>query len=136
MKPHLYLLAAAVFFLNTISAQQILRAIVADSSFGWMKVYYFKGAKTRMTVDDKVYSVEQLSICDSFANWMQASYIPRGGLGDIKRTVSAKLGPYNQYEAGLPQSFGAYSSTYTELKYTSGGKVTPLTSDAVKWSII
>ena len=54
-------------------AQPIPRQSIEDSVIGWMKVYNFKGAKAGMKVDDKVYSANQLSICDSFANWMQAS---------------------------------------------------------------
>jgi hypothetical protein len=117
-------------------AQFIPRHEFEDSTLGWMKVYNFKGAKAPMKVDDKVYSVAQLSICDSFANWIQASYVPRGGWGDVKRMVSTKLGLYNQYEAGMPQSYGAYSLTYMFLKYNSAGKFALAATDAVLWKII
>ncbi len=101
-----------------------------------MKVYNFKGAKAGMKVDNKIYSIAQLSVCDSFANWMQASYMPKGGLGDVKRTVSQKLGLYNQNDAALPQSYGAYAKTYWELKYDPAGKMVPLTGSAEHWSIM
>src|SRR5689334_10423112 len=87
-------------------SQSILPATIEDSVLGWMKVYHFKGAKQPYKVDDRSYSVAQLSICDSFANWMQASYVPKGGLGDVKRFVSEKIGPYNQNSAALPPSYG------------------------------
>jgi hypothetical protein len=98
---------------------------IEDSVLGWMKIYNFKGVKTGMKVDNKVYSANQISICDSFANWMQASYIPKGGLGDVKKAVSEKLGLYNQYTAPLPQSYGSYSKTYVFLKYNSSRKMVP-----------
>ena len=40
-----------------------------------------------MKVDAKLYSANQISICDSLANWIQASYMPKGGLGDVKKAV-------------------------------------------------
>jgi len=92
-------------------AQPIPREPIENDLIGWMKVYHFKGTKDPLKVDDKYYSAAQLSIGDSLANWMQASYMPKGGLGEIKKYVSTKLGLYNQYEAGKPQSYGAYSKT-------------------------
>ncbi len=117
-------------------AQEIPRQDLEDSVIGWMKVYHFKGVKEPLKVDDKVYSVAQLSIGDSLANWMQASYIPKGGLGDVKKAVSTKLGLYNQHTAGLPQSYGAYAKTYVFLKYNSNHKLIPATNLGTTWSIM
>lgn len=116
-------------------AQNPSRQSLEDSVLGWMKIYNFKGAKAPLKVDDKTYSAAQLSICDSFANWIQASYIPKGALGDVKRSVSEKLGLYNQHTAGKPQSYGAYSKSYFELKYNSSKKLEPLTNSHVWWDI-
>lgn len=116
-------------------AQEIPRQSLEDSVIGWMKVYNFKGAKEPLKVDDKLYSAAQISICDSFANWIQASYIPKGGLGDVKKAVSQKLGLYNQNDAALPQTYGAYSKTYIELKYNSSHKIVPMTNSHEQWSI-
>jgi hypothetical protein len=124
-----------VFALKSFS-QPIPPQSIEDSILGWMKVYHFTGAKTGMKVDDKVYSAHQLSICDSFVNWMQASYLPKGGLGDVKKSVSQKLGLYNQNDAALPPSYGAYSKTYIELKYNGNGKKEPLTNSHEQWSIM
>ena len=117
-------------------AQEIPRKLLEDSVIGWMKVYHFKGAKEPLKVDDKIYSAAQLSICDSFANWIQASYIPKGGLGDVKKSVAEKLGPYNQRTAGLPQRYGAYSTTYLFLKYNPARKFVPANNLGVKWAVI
>jgi hypothetical protein len=76
-----------------------------------------------MTVDAKHYSSAQLAIADSFANWIQASYVPKGALGDVVRFVSTKLGLYNQNDAALPQTYGAVANTYFQLKYDSSGKI-------------
>ena len=108
----LLLFSAVIILAATCFAQPGPRQSIEDSVIGWMKVYNFKGVETGMKVDDKLYSANQVSICDSFANWIQASYIPKGGLGDVKKTVSEKLGLYNQYTASLPQSYGAYAKIY------------------------
>ena len=120
----------------TTFAQPIPPQSIEDSVLGWMKVYNFKGAKAALKVDDKVYSAAQLSICDSLANWIQASYTPKGGLGDVKRAVSDKLGLYNKADAALPPTYGAYANTYSELKYNANGKRVLLTSDGIHWSIM
>ena len=86
-------------------------------------------------MDGKLYSAAHLAIADSFANWIQASYIPVGGLGDVVRTVSEKLGLYNQNDASLPQSYGAFAKTYTELKYDNSRKLVPATDSHLTWSI-
>ena len=73
-------------------AQQIPRQSIEDSVIGWMKVYNFKGVKAGMKSDDKVYSANQISNCDSFLNWMQASYVPKGALGMmLKKMLISQL---------------------------------------------
>lgn len=119
----------------SMNAQPIPSQSIEDSIIGWMKVYKYKGIKEPMQVDGKLYSAAQLSICDTLANWIQASYLPKGGLGDVKKSVSEKLGLYNQHTAAKPQSYGAYAKTYIELKYNSSHKMEPLTNSHVTWSI-
>jgi ABC-type cobalt transport system substrate-binding protein len=130
-----YLLLANMLAPVKSIAQPISHQSIADSGIGWMKVYNFKGSKETKKVDDKLYSSAQLSICDSFANWMQASYLPKGALGDVKKAVSEKIGLYNQYTAARPQSYGAYSKTYFELKYNNDHKLEPQTNSNVYWGI-
>jgi hypothetical protein len=126
------------FFVVTITifSQSIPPQSIEDSVLGWMKVYHFKGIKEGKKVDDKFYSPAQLSICDSFANWMQASYIPKGGLGNITKTVSQKLGLYNQYTISLPQSYGAIAKTYVFLKYNSSHKIVPENNLGTSWGVV
>lgn len=134
MKKKLLFCAFNVFTLLSF-AQPIPRQSIEDSVIGWMKVYHFKGVKETKNVDNKLYSAAQLSVCDSFANWMQASYLPKGGLGDVKKAVSEKLGLYNQYTAAWPQCYGAYSKTYFELKYNSSHKLEPETNSNIYWGV-
>jgi len=135
VKAYLFLLSLIVAVPSATSAQQIPRESLQDSVIGWMKVYRFTGARAPMTVDAKRYSPTQLSIGDSLANWMQASYTPKGALGDVIRSVSAKLGLYNKNDAALPQSYGAYAKTYFELKYDGNHKMVPYTNSHLTWSI-
>lgn len=131
-----FVLATMLCFFSAITfAQRIPPQLIKDSVLGWIKVYNFKGYKETKKVDDKLFSSAQLSICDSFANWMQVSYLPKGAMGDVKRSVSEKLGLYNRHTAGKPQGYGAYAETYMQLKYISNGKIIPLTSDNVEWSV-
>ncbi|MFA5330543.1 MAG: hypothetical protein WC384_22315 [Prolixibacteraceae bacterium] len=116
-------------------AQSISPQSIQDSVIGWMKVYHFKGIIESKKVDDKIYSPAQLSLCDTFANWMQASYIPKGGLGDVKKSVSEKLGLYNQHTVAKPQSYGAYAKTYSFLKYNNSHKMVPENNLGAYWGI-
>jgi hypothetical protein len=116
-------------------AQPIPPKAIEDSVLGWMKVYNLKGKKEGLKIDHRNFSAAQLSICDSFTNWMQASYLPKGGWGDVIRKFSEKLGLYNQHTAGKPQSYGVYSKTYTELKYGSDRKLQLYTNSHVWWEI-
>jgi hypothetical protein len=134
MKKYILVCSTCISMLSSF-AQPIPREAMEGKPFGWMKVYNFKGAKAPMKVDAKTYSIAQLSICDSFANWMQASYLPTGGLGDVRKMVSQKLGLYNQNDASLPQAYGAYSKTYTQLKYNSSKKIVPIDDSHIQWSI-
>ncbi|HMG93355.1 MAG TPA: hypothetical protein VK589_25030, partial [Chryseolinea sp.] len=117
-------------------AQPIPRQSIENDIIGWMKVYHFKGAKEPKKIHHRLYSVAQLSICDTLPNWMQASYMPKGALGDVKKTLSPQLGLYNQHTGGQPQSYGAYSKTYIELKYNSSKKLEPFTNSNVYWGVI
>jgi hypothetical protein len=116
-------------------AQPIPTESIKDSVIGWMKVYHYKGMSITKKVDDKLYSAAQLSLCDTFANWIQASYLPKGGLGDVRKSVGEQLGLYNQHIAAQPQCYGAYAKTYFELKYNNSRKLEPQTNSHVWWTV-
>jgi hypothetical protein len=130
-------LASAIALLLTVPArtQEIRQEEAQDKVFGWMKIYDFKAATAPLTVDHRVYSIAQLSLANNFANWIQQSYVPVGGLGDVTRFVSAKLTAGNQETASLPQSYGAIAKIYTSLKYGAARKVEPLSTDHILWKV-
>ena len=82
-----------------------------------------------------VYLAAQLTIAQQFANWMQASYLPKGALGDVLQIRNAKLSPYNQNTAAHPNGYGALAKLYVQLMYGANKKIEPLTSDSVNWGI-
>ncbi|GAB2826234.1 hypothetical protein [Ferruginibacter profundus] len=124
----------ALLLLSTISpAQKTTEQVIADSSFGWMKIYNFKGAKAPRTLGNRTFSVAQLSTCDSFANWMQASYLPKGTIGDVRKVIMPAIGLYNKHQQFSPQGYGATSYTWTlEMK---NGKPTPIQETEIPWGI-
>jgi hypothetical protein len=117
------------------SAQEIPLRSMEDKVLGWITTYDYKPATAPITVDTRVYSPAQLSIARLFANWMQASYLPKGALGDVVQLRNAKLGPYNQNTAAHPNAYGALTKLYMQLKYDAKKKIVPLTSDAILWGI-
>lgn len=138
MKRQNYVLPAVLMINLAVSAQTehfIPRESIEGSVLGWMKVYNFTAARKPLKVDDKQYSAAQLAFADAFANWMQASYIPKGGLGDVRIIVSEKLNQYSPTDAALPQTYGALAKTYTELKYDANRKMVPATNSHLRWAI-
>jgi hypothetical protein len=128
MRNYKYVLAAVSIIHGPTFAQTehfISRQILEDKVLGWMTVRTFAGVRKPMKVDDKLYSPAQLAFADSFATWIQASYLPKGGLADVGVRVSKKLGLYDATDAAKTQAYGAFANTYFELKYDSNRKMTP-----------
>src|SRR3989337_2972031 len=107
---------------------------IEESELGWYKVYHFKGAKESKKVDNRVYSIAQLSICDSLANWMQASYLPKGGIGDVKRNVFPEKNEYSPYNLAWPQGYGATAYTWN-VSYNSQGKLERIPETETAWDV-
>jgi hypothetical protein len=80
-------------------------------------------------------STAQLTVANNLMNWIQQSYVPGGGLGDVLKWVSPKMSPYHQDTKSLPSSYGAYAKIYFELKPGAGGKIVPATDGHYFWSI-
>ena len=131
-------LASAIAMLLTVQArsQSIPREEAADRVFGWMRIYDFKDATAPVTVDHRVYSPAQLTVAANLANWIQQSYVPVGGLGDVVRGVSDQLTPYNQYTKSLPQSYGARARIYTDLRYGTAKKVERASNSHIVWTVM
>ncbi len=125
----------AIFYVSAVTsfAQSIQKQSIEDSVFGWTKVYHLKGAKESYKMDNRVYSIAQLSICDSLVNWIQASYIPKSGIGDVKKVVFPKKSVYSPYNTGLPQGFGVTSFLWSmEWK---NNKIVPIQETEIPWGI-
>ena len=136
MKSVVVLVSAIAVLLTVPARTQEIRADEArDKVFGWMKIYDFKDATAPLTVDHRVYSTAQLSVANNFANWIQQSYVPVGGLGDVIRFASEKLTASNQHTKSLPQSYGATARIYTDLKYGAAGKVERVSNSHIVWSV-
>lgn len=128
-----YVLISVVFFVHTVFAQPIPLQSIEDSVFGWSKLYHLKGAKESQKMDNRVYSIAQLSICDLLVNWIQASYIPKGGIGDIRKVIFPKKSVYSPYNTGLPQGFGVTSFLWSmEWK---NDKIVPVQETEIPWGI-
>ncbi len=137
MRARIGLVAPLAFALSvSLHAQTIAPASIADKDMGWVKVHDFKGTTEPLTVDRRVYSPAQRTIAMELANWMQASYSPIGGLGNVALAVSEKLTPYNQNTAAAPQSYGVVGRIYTELKYGANRKVEPLSNSHISWNVL
>lgn len=127
---------AALVLLSFITFAQTKHNEAYENLYlGWMKIYKYKGASKPAQVDEKKYSIAQLSIIDSFANWIQASYTPKGSLGDIIKYVTPKKNDYKErYNEAVPHSYGANANSYTFLRQTNG-KWQPYLNFANYWTI-
>jgi len=117
------------------SAQEVPRQSIEDQVLGWIRIYNYTGATRPIAADGRVYSAAQLSIAQLFANWMQASYLPKSALGDVVQIRNEKQGQYNRNTIALPQSYGAFAKLYNVLKYDANKKMVPQTNDHYVWTI-
>ena len=117
-----------------LNAQTTVLQSLKDTVLGWTKVYRFKGYKEGKKLGDFIFTTTQLSYTDSFANWMQASYIPRGGIGNVIKGIGPKIGQYNTDEIALPQLY--YASEYTWNVEPKNGKLEKIAETETSWSII
>jgi len=117
-----------------VIAQITQQQSIEESELGWYKVYHFKGATEIKKMDNRVFSIAQLSICDTLANWMQASYLPKGGIGDMKKNVFPKVNQYSPYNVAWPQGYGATAYTWN-VSYNSQGKLEHVQETETPWDV-
>ena len=117
------------------SAQEIPLGSLGDTVLGWIRVYDYPPATQGITQDARVYTPAQFTTARLFANWMQASYLPKGALGDVLQIRNGKSSPYNQNTAAWPHAYGALAKLYMQLKYDANKKIVPLTTDSVDWGM-
>ena len=119
--------------LQNLNAQKSISQAIQDTVLGWTKVYHFKGYKEGRRMDDLFFSPTQLSFMDSLANWMQVSYIPKAGIGNITKTIGPKIGRYNADEIALPQLYGTTAWTWNVS--SNNGKLEKIAETQTAWSI-
>ena len=117
-------------------AQPVPARAFQDQPIGWTKILSFPKPPAPVTIDTRTYSVAQLGVGRMLAAWMQSTYVPIGGLGEMVIAVSEKLGPYNQNTAALPQSYGALARIYTDLAPDAAGKLVRASNSHVVWSVM
>lgn len=118
----------------SVSSQPVNSKDYQDSTFGWMKIYTRSETPKPVTLDGITASSDQMRVTSLFQEWIQQSYLPKGGPGDTKRTVGDDHA-FVENKKALPHSYGAFSKTYTILTKDAGGKIVPLTGDAYYWEI-
>lgn len=111
------LLAAA--FATTSFTQPTVQQRIEDSIIGWKTIYNFKGKQYKpLVVEGQHFSLYQQSLRDSFTTWMQRTYIPIGGFGDIyQRNFTTR-----QHKGPVPQGIGMDALIYGLQKSERTGK--------------
>ncbi|HEX5169172.1 MAG TPA: hypothetical protein VFW11_08345 [Cyclobacteriaceae bacterium] len=125
---------AILLAVNSFSFAQSAQQSIEESEPGWYKIYHFKGAAEVKKLDNRVFSIAQLSVCDSLANWMQASYWPKAGIGDIKKNFFPKASPYSPYNVAWPQGYGATAYIW-DVSYNAQGKLERIQETQTLWDI-
>ena len=107
---------------------------VEDSQTGWVKIYKYGAATASKNIGGRDFSVAHLSFGRTVANWMQASYVPKAGLGDIRHGGFGENGRFNEpYEEGFPYCYGA--SALTSSVHIENGKTKKIPGTTSYWGI-
>lgn len=97
----------------------------AEQYLGWIKMIDPKTPEKPFKQDNRSYTATEFSLCNTFINWVQLSYIPMGGLGQGKKLINEKLGLYNQYTTSVHKYYGAVFPVYLYLRKDKTGKWVP-----------
>ncbi|MFN8253382.1 MAG: hypothetical protein U0V75_16050 [Ferruginibacter sp.] len=100
-------------------AQPTPQQQLEDSVVGWKTSYSFKGKTYKpLVVDGQNFSPYQQALRDSFITWMQRTYKPIGGFGDIyQRDFTSR-----QNKFPVPQCIGMTAGIYGLYKSSRTGK--------------
>ena len=118
MKKNIVLICC-VIIQQIIFAQPTPQQLIEDSVIGWKTVYNFKGKQYKtLSIDGQTFSPYQQSLRDTFIAWMQRSYVPIGGFGDIyQRDFTSR-----QNKFPMPQSIGMTAGIYGMQRNGRTGK--------------
>lgn len=111
-------LLCTIFSMTTFAQLSDLQRI-EDSIIGWKTTYSFKGKTYKpLMAEGKNFSVYQQSLRDTFITWMQRTYLPIGGFGDIyQRNFTTR-----QSKGPVPQGIGMDALIYGMNKNERTGK--------------
>lgn len=124
-----------VFIITASFAQTGRQLSIQDTILGWQKVYNYGRAIKPETANKRVYSIEQISTINLFVNWIQASYVPKGGIGDIKKAAFPRENEYAPYNAALPQGYGATAYTWS-VAYNPKGELERIQETEFYWNVL
>ena len=114
------ILSLLLLFLSMAAlAQPSSQQRIENSVIGWKTLYNFKGKTYKpLTIDGQTFSPYQQSLRDSFISWMQRSYLPIGGFGNIyQRDFTSR-----QDKFPMPQCIGMTAGFYGMPKNSRTGK--------------
>jgi hypothetical protein len=119
-----------------ISLAAVSQKAYDNQYLGWIKMLKPGEPAKAFSYDHRTFSEKQMALCNTLGVWMQASYIPKGALGDIVRTGNDKLNQYNEHTRSMPNRYGANAKIYIELKKNEQGKYVPETNTRWFWYIM
>jgi hypothetical protein len=107
-----------------------------DENLGWLKNYDPKEPTKPISYDHRSFSAKQMAIANLMRSWVQASYYPKGAIGDALRVTNEKIGLYNEHTKAMPNVYGVSTKTYFELKKNPKGNYIPYTNSYWWWYIM
>lgn len=118
---------------------------IAHIDIGWMQMRTHTTLPKAKQLADRFYSAEQIGYCQQMVEWMQASYLPKGCLGDATyyqnfipkfSATNSLLGNYiTGHAQALPLMYGAQTKVYMFLKKDAQGKFVPQNNLGDQWNI-
>jgi hypothetical protein len=116
---YLLLYSISVLLLTNGYAQPDMQKRIEDSVIGWKTIYNFKGKQCKpLVAGGQTFSSYQQSLRDSFIVWMQRTYQPIGGWGDIyQKDFTSRQDKYP-----MPQCIGMTAGFYGLFKSSRTGK--------------
>ena len=111
---------------GSVLSQPTVQQRIEDSVIGWKTIYTFKGRQYKpLVVEGQSYSAYQQSLRDSFITWIQRTYAPIGGWGDIYQ----KAFTTRQNKGPVPQGIGMDALVYGLQKSGRTGKYEMITNE-------
>lgn len=117
---------SAIFYVATAFTQKSVNPGMAELSekvIGWDKIMQPNGnaATTAFTINGNKYTAKQLSLIDTFTNWIRKSYIPIGALPQPSRWALPDREAFKEY---LPLGTGVKMLMWVPCYDETGKKIT------------